>query len=162
MSVCLSGCLSVDDASLYASHLLLFRLFPIVCECCPPTASDNPSCLSDASRSLCEHHLSLSHEWLYLHGHWAFFETRKSTLYKSLLLFMVSMSRIVSLANTDLAVQVVASMFAKQGALTDIDIISAFNLITSKIYILDAPLQESDAHTHTKWQAQKDHNKTNG
>lgn len=88
MSVCLCGCLSVNDSQLCASHLSLFRLFPHTCPSCPPTASNKPSSLSDTSRGLCEHHLSLSHEWLYLHGHWAFLETRKSALYKSLFLFL--------------------------------------------------------------------------
>lgn len=92
MSVCLCGCLSVNYTPLCASHLLLFRLFPHTFLSCPPTASDNPRCLSDTSRGLCEHHLSLSHEWFYLHGHGAL-ATRKSTLCKSLILGWMNVSR---------------------------------------------------------------------
>lgn len=62
--------------------------FPRACLPCPPTASDNPASLSDASRGLQEHHLSLSHEWLYLQGYRAFSETRKANLYNCLFLFM--------------------------------------------------------------------------
>lgn len=63
-------------------------LFAYTCMCCPPTASSHPSFSSDTRRGPHEHHPPVSHGWLCLYGHRAFSEERKSTLYKSFLLFI--------------------------------------------------------------------------
>ena len=90
MSVCLCGCLSVNDTPFvrlppFCYSGCLLTLFS--CAVHPQLPTILPP-RSDTRRGLCEHHLSLSHEWFYLYGHRTFLETRKSALYKSLFLFM--------------------------------------------------------------------------
>lgn len=88
-----------------------------LCLCCPPTASNNPSSRSDTRRGLREHHLSLSHEWVYFYGHRAFLETKISALYKSLPLFIHEYEQDWwYFSNTGLRGVQTASVFAKQSA----------------------------------------------
>lgn len=88
-----------------------------LCLCCPPTASNNPSSRSDTRRGLREHHLSLSHEWVYFYGHRAFLETKISALHKSLPLFIHEYEQDWwYFSNTGLRGVQTASVFAKQSA----------------------------------------------
>lgn len=83
-----SVCLSVSDTPLCASHVLLSRMFVHTCMRGPPTTCNHPPSFSDTGRGLCEHHLPLSHEWFYLFGQKHLLDVRKSTLYKSVFLFI--------------------------------------------------------------------------